>query len=397
MGIERQIDLINDTSRRATYHVAIIETSTGVYDVAFAFGAIGASLNPKIKSSGLSLSAAIKEFNGVVSSKTKGDYYERSGCDGWRCFARYGSAPTASSAPATTSAPRPVAPPAPVKFAGLGRQQPNTIVETTAYYLNSPDWGAQEKKDGEARTVEVTETSSVTAIAGVNKLKNFVDLPESIRDSLLTIGLSLHMDGEIIGDTLHCFDLVSKGATSLADKTVVTRYNQLARLLDGHTGKGLELVPMAITTEEKHALYARIKAEGGEGLVYKRLRSSYTEGRPNSGGDALKDKFTESCSCFVIGGRPGKRSVELGLLDGSGATASVGNVTIPVNRDIPPVGTIVEIEYLYVKFAGGNLFQPVFKGVRKDMTKAECIIGQLKYKGVGVTDDDEEESCEEAA
>ena len=396
MGIERQIDLINDTSRRATYHVAIIETSTGVYDVAFAFGAIGASLNPKIKSSGLSLSAAIKEFNGVVSSKTKGDYYERSGCDGWRCFARYGSAPTASSAPATTSAPRPVAPPAPVKFAGLGRQQPNTIVESTAYYLNSPEWGAQEKKDGEARTVVLTINSDSEAIAAVNKLKGFTDIPENVRVALLELGQSVHIDGEIIGETLHCFDIVEKGGTSLADKTCLTRFTQLVKVLTGKTGTGLELVPMATSTEEKHALYARIKAEGGEGLVYKRLRSTYTEGRPNSGGDALKDKFTESCTCIVIGGRPGKRSVEVGLIDDIGDIVSVGNATVPQNYPMPAVGDLVEILYLYVKFVGGNLFQPVYKGVRKDVTKAECIIGQLKYKGVGVTDD-EEESCEEAA
>lgn len=167
----------------------------------------------------------------------------------------------------------------------------------------------------------------------------------------------------------------------------MTRYNQLVRLLDGKTGSHLELVQMAVTTEEKRALYNSVKAKGGEGLVFKRLMAPYVAGRPNSGGDALKFKFKASASCFVIGGRTGKRSVELGLLD-DGDTVSVGNVTIPANHDIPAEGQIVEVQYLYVKNKGGNLFQPVYLGVRNDVKKAECKIEQLKYKGVGEDDDD---------
>ena len=398
--IVEQTDLwCNTGSSDKVYHVAIIETAVGVYGVTSLYGARGANLKAGATDVwDLSLSAATSIYSKAVREKSK-KYDNCPGVSGSKVFAKYSSSFVPASASTSVAPSKPIAPPAPVKFGGLGRQQPNTIVESTAYYLNSPEWGAQEKMDGEARTVVVTETSSSMAIAGVNKLKGYVDIPESVREVLLTIGLPLHMDGEIIGDTLYCFDLVSRGGTSLVDKTCLTRYNQLVRLLDGHAGKGLELVSMAVTTEEKHALYARVKAEGGEGLVYKRLRSTYTEGRPNRGGDALKDKFTESCTCVVIGSRPGKRSVEVGLIpdDPAGMLVSVGNVTIPANHDIPTLGTLVEIEYLYVKNFGGNLFQPVYKGVRKDVTKAECTIGQLKYKGVGVSTDDDEEICEEAA
>ena len=57
----------------------------------------------------------------------------------------------------------------------------------------------------------------------------------------------------------------------------------------------------------------------------------------------------------------------------------IGNVTISVNKEIPPVGAIIEVRYLYA-YKGGSLYQPTFLEVRTDIPKEECVIGQLKYK-----------------
>jgi bifunctional non-homologous end joining protein LigD len=57
----------------------------------------------------------------------------------------------------------------------------------------------------------------------------------------------------------------------------------------------------------------------------------------------------------------------------------VGNVTIPPNKDVPAVGSVIEVRYLYA-YEGGSLYQPTYKGVRDDVDTEECRMNQLIYK-----------------
>jgi len=58
----------------------------------------------------------------------------------------------------------------------------------------------------------------------------------------------------------------------------------------------------------------------------------------------------------------------------------VGNVTIPSNHEVPQVGDIVEVRYLYY-FRGGSLYQPVYLGKRSDLEKSDVnYILTLKEK-----------------
>ena len=45
----------------------------------------------------------------------------------------------------------------------------------------------------------------------------------------------------------------------------------------------------------------------------------------------------------------------------------------------PRQGQIVELRYLYA-YPGGSLFQPVFLGLRDDITAEGCTLNQLKLK-----------------
>ena len=65
----------------------------------------------------------------------------------------------------------------------------------------------------------------------------------------------------------------------------------------------------------------------------------------------------------------------------------VGNVTIPPNQTVPNVGEIVEVEYLYA-YLGGSLYQPVYRGKRRDLDISACTTRQLKYKPEGRDDDE---------
>ena len=70
------------------------------------------------------------------------------------------------------------------------------------------------------------------------------------------------------------------------------------------------------------------------------------------------------------------RSVAIAVIEGKKRVA-VGNVTIPPNKEVPAVNSIIEVRYLY---AVGNLYQPTYLGVRDDMSFEDCSISQLKYK-----------------
>jgi bifunctional non-homologous end joining protein LigD len=120
--------------------------------------------------------------------------------------------------------------------------------------------------------------------------------------------------------------------------------------------------------------------------VFKRLDAPYTPSRPNSGGNQLKHKFYATCSA-VVAKINDRRSVELRLLNGQGWIC-VGNVTIPPNFKVPAVGEVIEARYLYAFVESNVLYQPVYLGPRKDIAQHECVLSQLKYKGIG-----EEELC----
>jgi bifunctional non-homologous end joining protein LigD len=62
-----------------------------------------------------------------------------------------------------------------------------------------------------------------------------------------------------------------------------------------------------------------------------------------------------------------------------GDWTEVGKVTIPASEEIPAVGALIDVEYLYA-YKGGALFQTIFRGVRTDYLEADCTTDKLCYK-----------------
>jgi len=62
-----------------------------------------------------------------------------------------------------------------------------------------------------------------------------------------------------------------------------------------------------------------------------------------------------------------------------GGIQFVGNVPIPLNKDIPSIGQFAEVEYLYANPNGGSLFQPVYLRPRADKNEADRY-DSLKFK-----------------
>ena len=238
--------------------------------------------------------------------------------------------------------------------------------------LNSSAWGAQQKANGERRTVRIQGDE----VRGINKLGLYVNIPETWAD-MRAFGDCM-MDGEQVGTTFYAFDLLEVGTQNLRNQSFEQRYAVLAGMLNGMEGviPSVRLLSLARTTLEKQKLLARLEAENHEGLVFKLLSGHYTPGRdPNS----LKHKFNESSTCCVIKQNQ-KRSVQIGLLDDAGRMVPVGNVPIPPDAAIPEVGALVEVQYVYYN-PGGAFEQPVYLGERNDILAHEATLAQVtRYK-----------------
>ncbi len=250
-------------------------------------------------------------------------------------------------------------------------------------YLEDDRYGLQEKHDGERRPVMV-----VGGVAsGGNKKGQSVPLTPVAEAALLGLRRDVVLDAEEVGDTLYVFDMTS--VTSLDGKE--TRdvsgmpFEHRARLCEALALKGdaLRWVPVAVGTEAKRALLARVRDGVGEGVVFKRLGSPYVPGR-GIDGSQVKFKFWKTLSAEVTG-HNAKRSVSMGVYDDAGTLRPCGNVTVPANMPVPPVGSVIEVKYM-PSDRGTMLQQPGLKALRTDVDPAECLASQRIHKGVAEHD-----------
>ncbi len=217
-------------------------------------------------------------------------------------------------------------------------------------------------------------------VEGINKKGLIVALPETIVKEAAEIDGDFILDGEQIGDTLHVFDCLEINGENLRPLSYLQRMSALNEydyeLADGARAY-LKPVPTAFTTAEKRALWNRLKKQNREGIVFKRTAAPFTAGRPNSGGDMFKHKFWATLSA-VVHALNMKSSVQCVLKNG-GEWVACGNVTIHADEGVKP-GDIIEIRYLYAHRSSGNLYQPIFMGIRNDVSESECTTSQLKFK-----------------
>jgi bifunctional non-homologous end joining protein LigD len=234
-------------------------------------------------------------------------------------------------------------------------------------YLTDNSFGAQEKYDGKRIIIDIGDNG----VTGINRKGLTVEIPQEIASEVDSF-MGETIDGELVGNIYYAFDLLRHEGNEIYNWTFKKRHNELNTL---QFGKHIVLSPLAVGETAKRKLYDSLKKEGKEGIVFKSLTAPYKAGRPTKGGAQLKKKFWESISCQVSKINL-KRSVGLQLLDGK-KLIDVGNVTIPPNYEIPNVGDIVEIKYLYA-YKGGSLYQPIYLGKRDDVDVDS--IDKLKYK-----------------
>ena len=330
---------------------AALEPAGGLFVINFAYGRRGATLTAGTKtSSPVDYAAAQKIYTKLVSEKKAKGYTE--GADG----TPYQHTDKQAS--------------------GILPQLLNPVEEAEVETLLRDDnYCAQEKFDGRHLLIRKQDAQ----LEGINKKGLLVGLPATVANEIRHLAGSFIPDGESIGDNYHAFDLLELYGENLRSLPYRIR---LARLEDVVSAipkrEHWKMVATAFTTRQKTELWRRLREENREGIVFKRLDAPYIPGKPNQGGPQLKFKFVATVSAVVVKINA-RRSVEVGLFQGR-SLVSCGNVTIPANHEIPQVGAVVEVRYLYAYRESLALYQPVYLGPRDDVDPGECLVSQLKFK-----------------
>jgi len=332
---------------------AAIEESAGGFVVNFAYGRRGSTLNTGSKTAQpVPYDEAADIYEKLVRSKTAKGYRPVGGTQ-------------AGSGIGVSVAQRES------RDTGLRPQLLNPITEDEGrQYLDDEHWCCQEKFDG--RRMMVRKQGRV--IIATNRDGLAVGFPDALARQLSGMAGDFVIDGESVGETFYCFDLLENATGDLRAAPYLARLGELRQQF-GHPGGSIVVARTALGAQKRQFMLD-LKAADREGVVFKDLRAPWSAGRPAQAGCALKCKFWATCSCVVMKIN-GRRSVEVAL-DGN----SMGNVTIPPNRDIPAVGQVVEIRYLYCTCVGGSLYQPIYLGVRDDVHQDDCTVERqrLKYK-----------------
>ncbi len=243
-----------------------------------------------------------------------------------------------------------------------------------ASYIADASYIAQEKYDGERRPVANREHA-----LGSNKRGLEVALPIALAESISRLASGTELYCEQVGDTLFVFDILRDGIEDVRALPCIDRYNRLIRaVMRADTPANLIVAACAVGTKQKRALFDRLKAEGKEGIVFKRADAPYTPGTGKNL-DQIKFKFVESATLEVSAVHATKRSVTVQVYDADGKAVPLGSVTIGVDHQIPAVGDFVEVQYLYCM---ASLIQAVYRGKRGDQGRENCTVAQLKYKSV---------------
>ena len=262
------------------------------------------------------------------------------------------------------------------RFTGILPQLLNPIDETAVAKLIDDDaWCLQEQIDGR-RMLLKNGRDAVTTV--INRRGLIVGGADNLVREAHGLPGEFLLDGECVGERYIAFDLLEIGGRDIRPEPYETRLVELMNLLASAQHPSIDLVDTAFDPATKLRTLRELRAAEKEGIVLKRLAAPYTPGRPNSGGDQLKHKFYSTLSAVVAHQNP-QRSVEIRLFGDMGWVPA-GNVTIPPNHDVPGVGEIIEVRFLYAFRESGVLYQPVFLCRRFDIAVEDCTVGQLKFK-----------------
>jgi hypothetical protein len=347
---------------RKFYSIDLTEEEPGRYAVNFRHGAVGGSVKTGTKTPlRVPFDKAQQIYEALIREKVNGDsHYVPVGQPSTQ-FER----PALAATNAEPFQPFQCRPPRLLNDIDQSQIVPLTV---------SDNWWIQIKHDGDRVQLHFRFNGKyLTLFSGRSGKKRGCPTPvaEAIRDRGFE---SFILDGELVDDTLWVFDVLEANQTDMTHRPYEERYQWLLKFADRIVVPCIRVSYAANTHKMKVNLINKAKKDHEEGVVFVNKNAPYEPGRPNTGGNNLRWKFKASGSFLVDCHHPTKASMDVKLY---GDRSPIGSVTM-IGKERPPVGTVVEVEYLYCQSA---LVQAVYKGVRTDVPAEDCTRRQIQFKG----------------
>ena len=195
------------------------------------------------------------------------------------------------------------------------------------FFVN-PIWCCSEKLDGDWRRVQKLNGE----VIGTTREGNAVALSAEVVALALLSDHDFIIEGECMkGGSVVAFDITSLNGISLVDKCQSARFEILQSVWSGN------VVARAIGESEKRALFDRVWASNGEGIVFARVDAPYTIGRSPY---ALRFKRYQQEVFEVSAVNIAKCSVEV-----SRHGKSYGGVPVQSLARLPKVGDKILVRY----------------------------------------------------
>ena len=313
----------------------------------------------------------------------------------------------------------PPAPP-PITLAGTG-YIPQLLNPTTRggceEFFKDPNYWGSPKADGErflfghrGGTVAASNRNGEGTSVAAHLEAALAEIVEATNQ---TAGLCF--DGERIGEVAYVFDLLEFDGEPLSPPDGSGEYVKLPyfarvahmdriraqyrrwRESKARAGKPyIRFLPIARTEEAKRKLFREIEASHGEGMVFTHIQSLILPGKPNSGGQRHKFKFTKELDCVVR--TTERRSFECFVYHENRLTAiglCASGVTEPLYYGLLESEgrgevRVATVRYLYGTGAvadGGKMYQSMFIRFRSDKRPEECTSDQLEVTNRSVLEE----------
>jgi ATP-dependent DNA ligase/predicted DNA-binding WGR domain protein len=272
---------------------------------------------------------------------------------------------------AVAANPAPVAHKAPMPMLAYEADGPEAVVSMLA----DDAWWTQPKMDGDRVMIEVID-GEVKAW-GRNGQPKVSNVGPAMLVPFKAFPSHFVFDGEVVGSTLHLFDLPYAEGIVNHKTPFSERFVALDLLITTLGVSNVVVVPVATDELEKGNMLAEAQANNREGVMFRKASAGYSVGRSYN---LLKHKFVRTLDAVVTGvGTDGKNSALLSVYatGKQGGLLEVGKAST-IGKGKIEVGQVVEVKYLYITDAAApRLYQPRIVKVRYDKGAAECTSDQL--------------------
>jgi len=239
-------------------------------------------------------------------------------------------------------------------------------------FARNPDYGFQEKHDGDRVLVEKKGSDFRTYNRDGEPTRPLSPL---LQRTLLATGIDFIIDTErmpLPGESLVILDLIGLMGHDITGLSYAER-EAFAHQAFGKAGACIKVIHTVEGEESKLTFAMLLHVEKKEGVVVRDMRRPYRPGRAKQ---HFKLKFVKELDAVVIGPSPdGKDSVRIGVYDG-GKMHEVSGVSLRNKFTLSP-NDVVTVRFLCVT-KDMKIREPRIVRQRFDKKASDCTLGQLR-------------------